>query len=63
MPEDIQLIGDIMELRRYARAKQRVEAAKTSEDYSKLPKWDQEWVMRVQEYNIKKWRARQSSSS
>jgi hypothetical protein len=52
-----------MELRRYARAKANVEAAKTKDDFAKLPEWDREWVMRVQEYNIKQWRQRQSSSS
>lgn len=63
MPEDFDLVSSIMELRRYARAKERVEAAKTAEDYKRLPEWDQEWVMKVQEYNIKQWRQRQSSNS
>lgn len=52
-----------MELRRYARAKANVDGAKKKGDFDKLPKWDREWVMRVQEYNIKKWRQRQSSTS
>ncbi len=63
MPEDLGLVLDIMELRRYARAKARVDAAKTKGDFDKLPAWDREWVMKVQEYNINQWRQRQSSSS
>lgn len=61
MPEDLELIADIMELRRYARAKARVEAAKTPEQMKALSAWDQDWVMRVQEYNIRKWQAQTSN--
>lgn len=61
MPEDLELVADIMELRRYARAKARFEAAKTPEQMKELSEWEQEWPLRVQEYNIKKWRAQTSS--
>ena len=63
MPEDLGLIADIMDLRRYARAKERVEAAKTADDYNRLSDWEKKWVMDVQENNIRLWRARQNSNS
>ncbi|KKL77811.1 hypothetical protein LCGC14_2031180 [marine sediment metagenome] len=64
MPEDFGLLADIMELRRYARAKQRVEAAKTPEAMNELSEWERDWTFRVKKYLLdrhKEWRAQTSN--
>ena len=52
------LLSNIVDLRRYARGKQSVEAAKTPEAMSEIGEWEQDWVFRVKKYLFDKHRAR-----
>ena len=64
MSEDYGLLAGIMDLRRYARAKQRVEAAKTPEAMNELGEWEKDWTFRVKRYLLdrrKEWLAQTSS--
>ena len=65
MSEDYGLLAGIMDLRRYARAKQRVEAAKTSKEMDEIGEWEKDWTFRVKKYLLdrhrEKWPAQTSS--
>ena len=58
MGEDYALLAGIMDLRRYARAKARVEAAKTPEAMNEIGEWERDWTFQVKRYLLDRHRER-----
>ncbi len=58
MDEDYDLLASIVELRRYAQAKQQVEAAKKPADWEGISEWAKDWVTKVKKYLLDRHKAK-----